>query len=137
MEIQNKKLDEGVFMQERQEVLGQWPTGKDVDLQEAADYQKRLSPERVFSTKLLEAKKAGRTLIQPRAGVPVIEEHIKLMQYLEKEGEADLLPTTIDSYTRKTAMPKRRTAFRNPSGSGAPCSMAFPRSITASPAAGA
>ena len=78
MEIQNKKLDEGVFMQERQEVLGQWPTGKDVDLQEAADYQKRLSPERVFSTKLLEAKKAGRTLIQPRAGVPVIEEHIKL-----------------------------------------------------------
>lgn len=68
MEIQNKKLDEGVFMQERQEVLGQWPTGKDVDLQEAADYQKRLSPERVFSTKLLEAKKAGRTLIQPRAG---------------------------------------------------------------------
>ena len=101
MEIQNKKLDEGVFMQERQEVLGQWPTGKDVDLQEAADYQKRLSPERVFSTKLLEAKKAGRTLIQPRAGVPVIEEHIKLMQYLEKEGEADLLPTTIDSYTRQ------------------------------------
>ena len=78
MEIQNKKLDEGVFMRERQEVLGQWPTGKDVDLQEAADYQKRLSPERVFSTKLLEAKKAGRTLIQPRAGVPVIEEHIKL-----------------------------------------------------------
>ena len=47
MEIQNKKLDEGVFMQERQEVLGQWPTGKDVDLQEAADYQKRLSPERL------------------------------------------------------------------------------------------
>ena len=101
MEIQNKKLDEGVFMQERQEVLGQWPTGKDVDLREAADYQKRLSPERVFSTKLLEAKKAGRTLIQPRAGVPVIEDHIKLMQYLEKEGEADLLPTTIDSYTRQ------------------------------------
>lgn len=34
-------------------------------------------------------------------GVPVLEEHIKLMQYLEKEGEADLLPTTIDSYTRQ------------------------------------
>ena len=44
MEIQNKKLDEGVFMQERQEVLSQWPTGKDVDLQEAADYHKQLSP---------------------------------------------------------------------------------------------
>ena len=33
--------------------------------------------------------------------MPVLEEHIKLMQYLEKEGEADLLPTTIDSYTRQ------------------------------------
>ena len=27
MEIQNQKLDEGVFMQERQEVLGHWPAG--------------------------------------------------------------------------------------------------------------
>ena len=30
-----------------------------------------------------------------------IEEHIKLMQYLQDQGEADLLPTTIDSYTRQ------------------------------------
>ncbi|MBQ9854918.1 MAG: methylaspartate mutase subunit E, partial [Clostridia bacterium] len=47
-----------------------------------------------------QAKKDKRTLIQPRAGVPLIENHIKLMQYLQNEGEADLLPTTIDSYTR-------------------------------------
>ena len=39
--------------------------------------------------------------MQPRAGVPVVEEHIKLMQYLEEHGEADLLPSTIDSYTRQ------------------------------------
>ena len=42
MEIQNKKLDEGVFMQERQEVLCQWPTGKDVDLQEAVHIEVHL-----------------------------------------------------------------------------------------------
>ena len=101
MELQNKKLDEGAFLQERQEVLQQWPTGKDVDLQEAVAYHKQMTPERIFSAKLVEAKKSGKTLIQPRAGVPVLEEHIKLMQYLEKEGEADLLPTTIDSYTRQ------------------------------------
>ena len=56
---------------------------------------------RVFSKKLIEAKKNGRTLIQPRAGVPVVERHIELLQHLEKYGEADLLPTTIDSYTRQ------------------------------------
>ena len=101
MDIQNKRLSDGEFAQLRQEVLKQWPTGKDVDLEEAAAYHKAMPSSRNFSQKLLNAKRDGRTLVQPRAGVPVIEEHIKLMQYLEKEGEADLLPSTIDSYTRQ------------------------------------
>ncbi len=101
MEIVNRKLTEDQFYAIRREVLSQWPTGKDVNLEEAAAYHKKIPQSRRFSLKLEQAKKAGKTLIQPRAGVPVIEEHIKLMQYLEKEGEADLLPTTIDSYTRQ------------------------------------
>ncbi len=36
MEIQNRKIPEGEFMAMRQEVLQQWPTGRDVDLTEAA-----------------------------------------------------------------------------------------------------
>ena len=70
-------------------------------MEEAIAYHKAMPENRKFGKKLLEAKKAGKTLVQPRAGVPVLEEHIKLMQYLEKEGEADLLPSTIDSYTRQ------------------------------------
>ena len=101
MDIRNKKIAEGEFMALRQEVLAQWPTGKDVNLQEAVDYHKAMPEHRKFGKKLLDAKAAGRTLVQPRAGVPVVEEHIKLMQYLEKYGEADLLPSTIDSYTRQ------------------------------------
>ena len=101
MDIQNKKIPEDIFHQMRQEVLTQWPTGKDVDLEEAVAYHKAMPESRNFSAKLLAAKRDGRTLVQPRAGVPVVEEHIKLMQYLEKEGEADLLPSTIDSYTRQ------------------------------------
>ena len=101
MDIQNKRLSDGEFAALRKEVLTQWPTGKEVDLDEAVAYHKAMAKERIFSAKLLEAKKTGKTLIQPRAGVPVIEEHIKLMQYLQDNGEADLLPTTIDSYTRQ------------------------------------
>ena len=101
MEIQNRKLSDDVFYAQRKEVLTTWPTGRDVDLQEGAEYQKSMPECRNFSKKLLDAKKNHTTLIQPRAGVPVLEEHIKLMQYLEKEGEADLLPSTIDSYTRQ------------------------------------
>ncbi len=101
MEIQNKKLSDDVFYKERAEVLTQWPTGKDVDLEEAIAYHKAMPEYRNFAKKLSNAKKEHRTLIQPRAGVPVVEEHIKLLQYLEKYGEADLLPSTIDSYTRQ------------------------------------
>ena len=101
MDIQNKRISDEEFAALRAEVLTQWPTGKDVDLQESVEYHKAMPECRDFSKKLLQAKAEGRTLVQPRAGVPVIEEHIKLLQYLEKEGEADLLPSTIDSYTRQ------------------------------------
>ena len=101
MDIQNKRISNDEFFKERQEVLAQWPTGKDVDLEEAVAYHKAMPETRKFGKKLLDAKRDGRTLVQPRAGVPVVEEHIKLMQYLEKHGEADLLPSTIDSYTRQ------------------------------------
>ncbi|MBR2311256.1 MAG: methylaspartate mutase subunit E [Oscillospiraceae bacterium] len=101
MDIQNKKIPEGEFQKQRAEVLTQWPTGKDVNLEEAVAYHKAMPQSRKFGKKLLDAKATGKTLVQPRAGVPVVEEHIKLMQYLEQYGEADLLPSTIDSYTRQ------------------------------------
>ena len=101
MDIQNKRISDAEFEALRKEVLTQWPTGKDVDLDEAIAYHKAMPKSRKFGEKLLEAKRSGKTLVQPRAGVPVVEEHIKLLQYLEKEGEADLLPSTIDSYTRQ------------------------------------
>ena len=97
MDIRNKKISEAEFAALRSEVLTQWPTGKDVDLQEAVDYHKAMPKNRDFGTKLLEAKAAGRTLVQPRAGVPVIEEHIKLLQYLEQNdvmGEVVSLDVT-------------------------------------------
>ncbi len=101
MDIQNKKISDGEFARLREEVLMQWPTGKDVNLEEAVAYHKAMPVSRNFSQKLIDAKNAGKTLVQPRAGVPVVEEHIKLMQYLQDNGEADLLPSTIDSYTRQ------------------------------------
>ncbi len=100
LEIKNRKLTRDAFEWQRKIVLGQWATGKDVSFDEAVKYQQAIPTEKRFSAKLLKAKNEGRTLIQPRAGVPLIENHIKLMQYLQNEGEADLLPTTIDSYTR-------------------------------------
>lgn len=100
MELKNKKLDDELFNSIRQEVLQQWSTGKDVDFDEAVAYHREIPKHKIFSDKLIEAKEQGNTLIQPRAGVALVDKHIELLNYLVNEGEADLLPTTIDSYTR-------------------------------------
>lgn len=101
--VQNKKLTEQEFLQEREEVLATWKTGSDpqLNLDEAVKFLKSVPDEKNFAVKLEKAKKNGsRTLVQPRAGVAVIEKHIELLQFLEKAG-ADFLPSTIDSYTRQ------------------------------------
>ena len=52
MDIQNKRIPDSEFESLRKEVLTQWPTGRDVDLQEAVAYHKAMPAERVFSRKL-------------------------------------------------------------------------------------
>ncbi len=101
MNLKNKKLTDDEFFKIREEVLTQWPTGSEVDLSEACDYLRKIPEEKNFALKLKKAKEEGVTLAQPRAGVALIDEHIKLLRFLEEEGGADLLPSTIDSYTRQ------------------------------------
>ena len=97
----DKRIGNDDFLKLRQEVLATWPTGAEVDLQEAIGYQRGLPPAKRFAQAMREAARAGRLLLQPRAGVALLAEHIKLLKYLETEGGADLLPTTIDAYTRQ------------------------------------
>jgi len=101
MELKNKKWTNDEFLEVRKEVLNQWPTGKGIDLDEAVEYNNKIPDSKNFAKKLIKAKEEGITLAQPRAGVALIDKHIELLKYLEEEGGADLLPTTIDSYTRQ------------------------------------
>jgi len=102
MELSNKKIPLEEFLEERKKVLKDWVTGNhpDLDLSRAVDYLKQVPSSKNFADVLVHAKENGITLIQPRAGVPVLEEHIKLLKHLEASG-ADCLPSTIDSYTRQ------------------------------------
>jgi methylaspartate mutase epsilon subunit len=102
MNLQNKKIPENEFLEIRKEVLKGWTTGNDpaLDLDKAVEYLRSVPDHKNFAIKLNKAKEEGRTLVQPRAGVPVLEEHIKLLRYLESCG-ADFVPSTIDSYTRQ------------------------------------
>lgn len=101
IEIRNKKISKEDFDHIREEVLSLWPTGKDINLEESFEFHKSLPAKKIFSAKLIKAKEEGTTLIQPRAGVALVDDQIKLLTYLQDVGQADLLPTTIDSYTRQ------------------------------------
>ncbi len=100
MELKNKKWSRDKFETVRKEILEHWPTGKDVDIEQGFKYHQSMPDNKIFSKKLIDAKQKGITLVQPRAGVALIDKHVELLKHLQDHGEADLLPTTVDSYTR-------------------------------------
>ena len=80
-------------------VLDSWPTGKAVaDIHEGIRYQESITDHKRFSLVLEKAVREKKTLLQPRAGVALLSEQIGLLQHLQ--DACDLLPTTIDAYTR-------------------------------------
>jgi len=89
------------FLAERQQVLETWPTGRGISLEDGVRYQSGIPAEKNFALAMRNARLSHKTLTQPRAGVALIDQHIRLLRFLETEGGADLLPTTIDAYTRQ------------------------------------
>ncbi|MDH6603213.1 methylaspartate mutase epsilon subunit [Bacilli bacterium PM5-9] len=102
MKVQNKKWTDEQFYAVREEVLATWPTGEAArDLQANIEYVKSIPEHKNFALALEKADAIGKTLAQPRAGVATIDQHLELLTYLQDVGGADLLPSTIDSYTRQ------------------------------------
>ena len=101
--IKNKRLDDDVFLKRRKEVLSLWHTGKEVDLDEAVEYNKRLQslPDvRNTSMKMKIAKENNELYAVTGMGKSTVDEHIELLQYVEKEGNGQLLTISPDSLTR-------------------------------------
>jgi len=96
VELKNKKWTEEEFFKTREEVLAQWPTGKEVDLQEAIDYNKKIPAHKNFAKKLIEAKESGITLAQPRAGVALLDSHIELL--LMDSQELTMVLKAVDKF---------------------------------------
>ncbi|HVN97710.1 MAG TPA: methylaspartate mutase subunit E [Syntrophorhabdaceae bacterium] len=101
MEIRNRKLTDEEFFKEREEVLTQWPTGKDVDLDEAIAFHSSLLPEKNWVYKMRYAREHGETYAITGMGKATIEEQIELLTYVEQEGLADILGTSVDSFSRQ------------------------------------
>ncbi|MBI3969103.1 MAG: methylaspartate mutase subunit E, partial [Chloroflexi bacterium] len=100
MELRNRRWTDEEFAAVRREVLSLWPTGQEVDLDEAAAFHRSLKPGQNHARKLADARRRGQTLVQPLAGVATIQGHTDLMLCLQNEGGADVVPTQVDSLTR-------------------------------------
>jgi methylaspartate mutase epsilon subunit len=96
-----RRISAAAFLQQREAVLRTWPTGAGVCLEEAIEYQRAIPLAKRFALAMRDVAARRGMLVQPRAGVALIDEHVRLLKYLETDGEADLLPTTIDAYTRQ------------------------------------
>jgi hypothetical protein len=66
--VRNRKWDEGRFLKERRDVLSRWPTGKEVDFEEAVAYHRGLPDSKNFTKVMQGLHRDGRTVIFPRGG---------------------------------------------------------------------
>lgn len=122
----DRRMSREQFEAQRKEVLQSWPTGADVDLDAAIALQKSIPREKNFAHAMIQAQREGKTLLQPRAGVALVDEHIRLLKYLETEGEADLLPTTIDAYTRQNRYTEAAKGIEKSQAAGTSLLNGFP-----------
>ncbi len=98
--LRNKRLDEKEFLKMRAPFLAQWRTGREVDLDEAVEYQKKLPDSKNWHKVAQKLHKEGRTAIFPRAGTGLLEDQISLSRKLVSSG-VPFIPVTTDSYTRQ------------------------------------
>ena len=93
-------IPDEVFQAMRRENLARWPTGAEVDFDAAVERHKGLPRHKQLAWVMREADRQRRCLTQPRGGCGTFNMHRDLMVTLDREGLADVVPTTTDSYTR-------------------------------------
>ncbi|MBI4329921.1 MAG: methylaspartate mutase subunit E [Chloroflexi bacterium] len=100
MELRNRRWSEEEFFERRKEVLAGWPTGEEVDLDEAVEFHRRLPEEKVVARRLAQARKEGRIILLLSCGQATVEETLAHMQFVEKHG-GEAIAVMADAYTRK------------------------------------
>ena len=98
--LSEARIPEDEFAQIRRENLARWPTGNRVDFDEAVALQKALPAHKQLGRAMRRAVAERRCLTQPRGGFGTFAMHRDLMVALDRDGYADIVPTTTDSYTR-------------------------------------
>lgn len=99
-EFSAAQIPSELFADMRRDNLARWPTGAEIDIDEAAEFHKSLPRHKQLGWVMRQAEAEGQCLTQPRGGFGTLELQLELMRCLDAEGQADIVPTTTDSYTR-------------------------------------
>jgi methylaspartate mutase epsilon subunit len=122
----NKRWSDGEFEQLRKEVLSKWPSGKEVNLDEAVRYHKGLPKQMNYPFKMAESKKKGISYLRTDSGVATLEEEIELFKCLQDVGTADFLGTIVDSFTRTLQYEKAEQGLKESLKTGKSMLNGFP-----------
>jgi methylaspartate mutase epsilon subunit len=88
------------FRRMRDANLARWPTGAAVDFDAAVTRHRAMPAQKRLADAMRRAHRERRCLTQPRGGFATLAMQKALMIALDREGLADIVPTTTDSYTR-------------------------------------
>jgi methylaspartate mutase epsilon subunit len=125
LRVRNKRIDDDLLMKMRREALDKWPTGKEVDFDEAVAYQKSLPDSKIWWKVMVKLHDEGRMSVFPRAGTPVLKDMIELCQGLRDSGVV-LIPVTTDSYTRLGHYEKVQDILKECERTGKPLLNGYP-----------
>ncbi|MFC1871108.1 methylaspartate mutase subunit E [Chloroflexota bacterium] len=111
MEIRNKKWPEDELFAMRKEVLAQWPTGSEVNLEEAIEYHKQI-PLHKKATELTRRGREGKLFVSKMFGHPLLDDQIEHVGLLEAAG-VDSIHHFLDTYTRKGQFEKAQEGLEH------------------------
>jgi methylaspartate mutase epsilon subunit len=125
LRVSHHRVDDELLMKQRREELDKWPTGKEVDFEEAVAYQKSLPDSKIWWKVMMKLQEEGRMSVFPRAGTPILEQMIELCQGLRDSGVV-LIPVTTDSYTRLGQFEKVEEILKECERTGKPLLNGYP-----------
>ena len=105
MDVSDQRWEEDYFLAQRAGVLKEWPTGNEVDLEEALQYHKALPDHRVQAKQLARAKAEGGIMILPQLGQALMPTMLEFIRFVEGQcGMSDWNDSwflILDAYSRK------------------------------------
>jgi methylaspartate mutase epsilon subunit len=105
-----------------------YPTGREVDLEEAIEYHKKLPDHKIFWKVVDKLHREGRSAVFFRAGTPILEQEIELVKTLVEAG-SPLIPLTPDSYCRLLQFEKAKQGLEESNRTGQPKLNGYPTVI--------